>query len=145
MICYLFALTIPSSRTCQQMCGLYLGSNSASSPASATLVLKPKMPGQSPFLHVPFKRTDDVDWIAPLKKYIAGVFQEDASKYNEETAIINRQRQDMRGAGKDMVGKDLIYRYYGQLELLELRFPVDEHHVSLLFTWWVSYFKLCSI
>jgi hypothetical protein len=44
----------------------------------------------------------------------------------------------MRGAGKDSAaGRDLLYRYYGQLELLDLRFPVDENHIKISFTWYV--------
>jgi hypothetical protein len=34
-------------------------------------------------------------------------------------------------------GEDLLYRYYGQLELLDLRFPVDENHIKVSFTWYV--------
>lgn len=90
---------------------------------------------QIPFLHAPFKRTDDVDWILPLKRYISQVYQDDAEKYNEETFTLNRLRQDIRGAGKDLTGRDLLYRYFGQLELLDLRFPVDEKHIKILFTW----------
>lgn len=52
--------------------------------------------------------------------------------------MLNRLRQDMRGAGKDSAaGRDLLYRYYGQLELLDLRFPVDENHIKISFTWCV--------
>lgn len=28
--------------------------------------------------------------------------------------------------GKDMNGRDLLFRYFGQLELLDLRFPVND-------------------
>jgi len=53
------------------------------------------------------------------------------------TDLINRLRQDVRGAGKDSTaGRDLLYRYYGQLELLDLRFPVDEQHIRVSFTWY---------
>jgi len=45
----------------------------------------------------------------------------------------------MRGAGADSAsGRDLLYRYYGQLELLDLRFPVDENHIKISFTWLVG-------
>lgn len=90
---------------------------------------------QIPFLSAPFKRTDDVDWIGPLSQYIATVYQDDPEKYRDETYILNRLRQDIRGAGKDLTGRDLLYRYFGQLELLDLRFPVDEKHIKILFTW----------
>ena len=90
---------------------------------------------QIPFLSVPFKRTTDVDWTFPLKHYIAHVYQEDPEKYSEEAYTLNRLRQDTRGAGKDLTGRDLLYRYFGQLELLDLRFPVDERNVKVLFNW----------
>lgn len=59
--------------------------------------------------------------------------------YSEECAVINRLRQDMRGAGKDEMGRNLLYRYYGQLELLELRFPIEEEHVRIAFTWYDAF------
>ncbi|ORX90120.1 BRO1-domain-containing protein [Basidiobolus meristosporus CBS 931.73] len=90
---------------------------------------------QSPCIHVPSKRTEEVDWATPLKKYIASNYQDDPEKYLEEVNTINRLRQDMRGAGKDTTGRDLLYRYYGQLELLDLRFPVDENNIKISFTW----------
>ena len=93
---------------------------------------------QIPFLSVPFKRTTDVDWTFPLKSYIAQVYQEDPEKYSEEAYTLNRLRQDTRGAGKDLTGRDLLYRYFGQLELLDLRFPVDERNVKVLFNWYVK-------
>ncbi|ORX57043.1 BRO1-domain-containing protein [Hesseltinella vesiculosa] len=94
---------------------------------------------QIPLISVPFKRTDDVNWIDPLNKYIAQQYQDDPQKYAQETYTLNRLRQDIRGAGKDLTGRDLLYRYFGQLELLELRFPVDEKHIKLLFTWYDAF------
>jgi hypothetical protein len=47
----------------------------------------------------------------------------------------------MRGAGRDTTGRDLLYRYYGQLELLDLRFPIDENHVRISFTWYDAFSK----
>ncbi|KAI9493783.1 BRO1-like domain-containing protein [Zychaea mexicana] len=94
---------------------------------------------QIPFISAPFKRTDDVDWIHPLKQWIAHVYQDDPEKYGEETYALNRLRQDSRGAGKDLTGRDLLYRYFGQLELLDLRFPVDEKHIKILFTWYDAF------
>ncbi|KAI7851752.1 BRO1-like domain-containing protein [Circinella umbellata] len=94
---------------------------------------------QIPFLSVPFKRTTDVDWTFPLKSYIAQVYQEDPEKYSEEAYTLNRLRQDTRGAGKDLTGRDLLYRYFGQLELLDLRFPVDERNVKVLFNWYDAF------
>lgn len=88
-------------------------------------------------ISVPLKRTDEVDWVTPLKRYIAVSYQDDPEKYAEEAGTIHRLRQDMRGAGNDSTGRDVLYRYFGQLELLDLRFPVDEAHIKIGFMWYV--------
>ena len=93
---------------------------------------------QAPMISCPLKQTSEIDWILPLKGYIRTTYGDDPERYAEECATLNRLRQDMRGAGKDSAaGRDLLYRYYGQLELLDLRFPVDENHIKISFTWYV--------
>ncbi|KAF9420301.1 bck1-like resistance to osmotic shock [Podila epigama] len=94
---------------------------------------------QSPMISVPLKRTDEVDWVTPLKRYIAASYQDDPEKYSEETGTIHRLRQDMRGAGNDITGRDVLYRYFGQLEILDLRFPVDEAHIKIGFMWYDAF------
>ncbi|KAJ5081903.1 hypothetical protein NUU61_010167 [Penicillium alfredii] len=95
---------------------------------------------QSPMLSCPLKQTNEIDWIQPLKDYIRQTYGEDPERYTQECATLNRLRQDMRGAGKDSAtGRDLLYRYYGQLELLDLRFPVDENHIKISFTWYDAF------
>jgi hypothetical protein len=95
------------------------------------------MATQIPMISVPLKQTNEIDWIQPLKGYIRQTYGDDPERYAEECATLNRLRQDMRGAGKDSAaGRDLLYRYYGQLELLDLRFPVDENHIKISFTWY---------
>ena len=92
---------------------------------------------QSPMISVPLKATNEIDWIAPLKSYIQHTYGDDPERYAEECATLNRLRQDIRGAGKESTsGRDMLYRYYGQLELLDLRFPVDEQHIKISFTWY---------
>lgn len=94
------------------------------------------MVAQAPMLSSPLKQTNEIDWVSPLKEYIRDTYGDDPERYAEECAMLNRLRQDMRGAGKDSAaGRDLLYRYYGQLELLDLRFPVDENHIKISFTW----------
>ncbi|KAK3991371.1 putative vacuolar protein-sorting protein bro-1 [Cladorrhinum sp. PSN332] len=95
---------------------------------------------QAPMIAVPLKATNEIDWVAPLKSYIQNTYGDDPERYAEECATLNRLRQDMRGAGKDSTaGRDLLYRYYGQLELLDLRFPVDEQHIKIAFTWFDAF------
>ncbi|KAF8863216.1 BRO1-domain-containing protein [Acephala macrosclerotiorum] len=95
---------------------------------------------QAPMISAPLKATNEIDWIQPLKQYIRQTYGDDPERYTEECATLNRLRQDMRGAGKDSAaGRDLLYRYYGQLELLDLRFPVDENHIKISFTWFDAF------
>ncbi|KAK4150808.1 BRO1-like domain-containing protein [Chaetomidium leptoderma] len=94
----------------------------------------------APMISVPLKATNEIDWITPLKSYIQNTYGDDPERYAEECATLHRLRQDMRGAGKDSTaGRDLLYRYYGQLELLDLRFPVDEQHIRVSFTWFDAF------
>ncbi|KAL8812765.1 MAG: hypothetical protein Q9223_000856 [Gallowayella weberi] len=91
---------------------------------------------QTPMISCPLKQTNEIDWVYPLKTHIRQAYGDDPERYAEECNTLNRLRQDMRGAGKDSAaGRDLLYRYYGQLELLDLRFPVDENHIKISFTW----------
>jgi hypothetical protein len=79
----------------------------------------------SPLLSVPRKTTGDVDYAPAIRQIITQTYGESAERYSEEIASLNRARQDaVRGsAGSDATARDLLYRYFGQLELLELRFP----------------------
>ncbi|KAG8531644.1 bck1-like resistance to osmotic shock [Bacidia gigantensis] len=95
---------------------------------------------QSPMISTPLKQTNEIDWVFPLKSYIRQTYGDDPERYAEECNTLNRLRQDMRGAGRDSTaGRDLLYRYYGQLELLDLRFPVDENHIKISFTWFDAF------
>lgn len=92
-----------------------------------------------PLVACSLKQTSDIDWIYPLKQYIAGHYSDDPNKYTDECATLNNLRQDIRAPDNDTPAtRDLLYRYYGQLELLDLRFPVDESHIKILFEWYVG-------
>ncbi len=89
----------------------------------------------SPLLQIPTRRTEECEWSSSIKEYIKEQYEQEPNKFKSEIQTIHRLRQDVRGAGKDVTGRDILYRYYGQLELLDLRFPIDEKHVKVLFTW----------
>ncbi|KAI0767637.1 BRO1-like domain-containing protein [Fomes fomentarius] len=77
----------------------------------------------SPMISIPKKTTDEVDWTGPIRNAIAHSYGEDPDNYGQECANLQRCRQDaVKGAGSDMTAKDLLHKYFGQLELLELRF-----------------------
>lgn len=93
----------------------------------------------------PLKQTSEIDFITPLKSYIRQTYGDDPEKYSEECATLSRLRQDMRGAGADSAsGRDLLYRYYGQLELLDLRFPIDEQHIKISFQWFDAFTRMAT-
>ncbi|KZT26165.1 BRO1-domain-containing protein [Neolentinus lepideus HHB14362 ss-1] len=81
------------------------------------------MAHQSPMLAIPKKSTDEVDWTTPIRNIIAQSYGESPDNYAAECSALQRCRQDaVRGAGSDLTARDLLYKYFGQLELLELRF-----------------------
>ncbi|KAH8102053.1 BRO1-like domain-containing protein [Cristinia sonorae] len=78
---------------------------------------------QSPLISIPKKTTEEVDWTTPIRSAISRSYGEDPDNYATECANLQRCRQDaVKGAGSDMTARDLLYKYFGQLELLELRF-----------------------
>lgn len=87
----------------------------------------------SPVISVPRKLTSDVDFKPAISSFIGQTYGEAPDRYSEEIASLNRTRQDaVRGtAGSDATARDLLYRYFGQLELFELRFP----DIRVAFTW----------
>lgn len=98
------------------------------------------MAHQSPMISIPKKTTEEVDWTNPIRNLISHSYGESPDNYAQECQSLQRCRQDaVRGAGSDMTGtcptpvisllclsiilaRDLLYKYFGQLELLELRF-----------------------
>jgi hypothetical protein len=101
-----------------------------------------------PTVAIPLKKTDDIDWGTPLKSYIAQNYPSYLDNpsssttdghspvgYESEIQQFHRMRQDITGGGKDTTGRDLLFRYYGQLDLLELRFVVNESNLKVKFTW----------
>lgn len=95
----------------------------------------------APMLFVEFKKTEPMPlaftWLPEMTAYIESVYQEDASKYKSAIESLFKLRSDIAGVGKDTAGREIFYRYYGQLELLDLRFVVDEEHCALSFGWCV--------
>ncbi|KAK7460949.1 bck1-like resistance to osmotic shock [Stygiomarasmius scandens] len=87
------------------------------------------MAHQSPMISIPRKSTDEVDWTTPIRNLIAQSYGESPDNYATECASLQRCRQDaVRGAGSDTTARDLLYKYFGQLELLELRFSEIRVH-----------------
>ncbi|KAE9411056.1 BRO1-domain-containing protein [Gymnopus androsaceus JB14] len=70
-------------------------------------------------IFIPRKSTDDFDRNSPSRTLISQSYGENS---DAECASLHRCMQDaVKGAGCDSTAVDLLYRYFGQLELLELR------------------------
>ncbi|KAN0063564.1 bck1-like resistance to osmotic shock [Thecaphora frezii] len=79
---------------------------------------------QAPLISLPLKTTEEVDLGSVVKALIVSSYGEDPSAYAEQTSQLNRARQDaVRGAGSDSTARDLLYKWFHILEMLELRFP----------------------
>ncbi|KAI6165306.1 BRO1-like domain-containing protein [Pisolithus thermaeus] len=90
------------------------------------------MSHQLPMISIPKKTTDEVDWTTPIRHLIAKSYGENPDNYIQECQALQRCRQDaVKGAGSDTTGRDLLYKYFGQLELLELRFS----EIRVNFSW----------
>ncbi|KAG8823025.1 bck1-like resistance to osmotic shock, partial [Serendipita sp. 401] len=87
---------------------------------------------QSPTIAIPKKSTDEVDWTGPIRAIIKASYGENPDNYATECAALQRCRQDaVRGAGSDLTAASLLTKYFGQLELLELRFS----EIRVSFPW----------
>ena len=87
---------------------------------------------QSPLIAIPLKTTTEADYVGPLRQTISSAYADDPAAYAGEMAALQRARQDaVKGAGSEATQRDLLYRYFGQLELLELRFP----ELKVAFNW----------
>ncbi|GME95010.1 unnamed protein product [[Candida] boidinii] len=90
------------------------------------------------FIPIPLKKTEQVDWIQPLRSYLKRIYG-NYKDFENETVQFNKLRSDITGASKDTTGLDIYYKYYGQLELLDLRMPIDQHGgVNIDFKWFDS-------
>ncbi|CAE6373875.1 unnamed protein product [Rhizoctonia solani] len=90
----------------------------------------------SPCISIPKKKTDEVDWTSPIRSLIQQSYGESPDNYSAECAALQRCRQDaVRGAGSDSTARDLLYKYFGQLELLELRFA----EIRVSFPWYDAF------
>lgn len=79
---------------------------------------------QSPLLRIPHKATDEVDLASVVSQLIKNSYGEDPRNYAEQLGALNRARQDaVQGAGSDLTARDLLYKWFHMLEMLELRFP----------------------
>lgn len=86
-------------------------------------------------LHIPSKKTKEVNWVKPLSKYLASIYG-DTLDFQQDLANFDKLRQDIRGTGNDSSCVKLNFEYFSKLELLDLRVPASSFKSkSLNFVW----------
>lgn len=79
---------------------------------------------QTPLVRIPPKPTDEVDLAGAVGHLILNSYGQEPKSFSEQLSVLNRARQDaVRGAGSDVTARDLLYKWFHMLEMLELRFP----------------------
>lgn len=92
-----------------------------------------------PMLHVAMKEGEHLDF-DPLREFILSNIGEDPAKYSQSIERLSTLRSDALGVSANGTGRDVLYKYYGQLELLELHFHLTD--VGLRFHWYYSLIPL---
>lgn len=87
-------------------------------------------------LHIPLKKTEELNWVKPLNKYLLSVYG-DTSEFQGDLKQLDSLRQSIRDAHADDIGISMYMRYFSYLELLDLRVPMDvvNKHKNLKFVW----------
>lgn len=99
-------------------------SSTSCSPHPTSAAAAPHAMAQSPLLRIPPKPTEEVDLAAAVGSLIANSYGQEPKSFRDQLSSLNRARQDaVRGAGSDVTGRDLLYKWFHMLEMLELRFP----------------------
>lgn len=94
------------------------------------------------FISSEIKQTKSLDWTKPLTRYITALYgsaDEFATPINTLTRLRNDLASVIATHSTDEKSKELYYKYFGQLELLDLRLPVNDTGVYAKFTWYDAY------
>lgn len=96
-------------------------------------------------LQIPTKKSDDVKWYKALNAYLLSIYGSTLD-FEADLTAFNKLRLDLRGAHADKTGLSLYFKYYSQLELLDLRVPVDQvnRHRKISFTWYDAFLPTVS-
>ena len=91
-------------------------------------------------LAIPSKRTEEVNWVKYLNSYLLSIHG-NTTEYQDDLNKFHKLRQDIRSANPDGTGMKLHYKYYSQLELLDLRisFTAVNKNRKVRFTWYDAF------
>lgn len=82
----------------------------------------------------PLRETKPVEWASPIRHYLARIYG-NTTDFSADAEALHTMRQDALGAARNPGGRDLLYRYFVQLDCLGLRIPINDTGCKVLFTW----------
>ncbi|KAI9026170.1 BRO1-like domain-containing protein [Hyaloraphidium curvatum] len=91
-------------------------------------------------LAIESRRTEKSATLVPeLRRYVARQYAEDPDQYADDFRTLELLRNDLVFADASEAGLRKLWRYYGQLTLISLKFPADEVNLRAGFTWSAAY------
>jgi len=91
-----------------------------------------------PMLGIPLKVTDEVNYVEELYDFINNKQPKEINYPKSNVKTLNRLRQDILGAGKDMISKDILYKYMKELERLKRSFvSLEDEFKNVKFKWYI--------
>ncbi|KAJ3185229.1 pH-response regulator protein palA/rim20 [Gaertneriomyces sp. JEL0708] len=92
----------------------------------------------SNMLPVEFKRTERLSLSPPLKSYIASQYAEDPDIYIDDFRELESLRGDIMQLDVHPASLNKLLKYWGQLTHVGAKFPIDENHIKICFSWYGS-------
>jgi len=92
-------------------------------------------------LAIPLKTTTRIDLVEPLKTFIAKSFSADLVEHHQQAiSHVHQAREDVRTiVDKNEHTREQYLRYYGLLQCLEKRFPINEDNIRIQFVWFDAF------
>ncbi|KAM9838594.1 programmed cell death 6-interacting protein [Aulostomus maculatus] len=91
------------------------------------------------FISVPLKKSNELDLVKPLSKFVTASYPaaEEQAEYIRAVEELNKLRRNALGRPLDKheSSLEILLRYYDQLCAVEPKFPFCENQLCLAFTW----------
>lgn len=99
-------------------------------------------PNMLPTLDVALKQAEPLDFTAPFTTHINTIYQEDPKKYSDQISTLNSLRSAALSPEKNHKGRDALFSYCYQLELVQNRFPLNDHNLTIHFVWFDAFSQI---
>ncbi|KAI5953219.1 BRO1 [Candida jiufengensis] len=85
---------------------------------------------------IPKKKTEQINWVKPINNYLLSIYG-NTSTYQNDLTSFDKLREDIRGVNADNTGLKLYFKYYSQLEILDMKIQFSSLNKSkrIEFVW----------